>query len=261
VSPVPEVLYLQPQPGEGEVDRLLRAMGAQVTHCALGREALGIAASRSLSCVLAPVRMADMSATTLIDSLQHAAPGLKVIVIVDNPAISEAPQWGWLSASTIGLLLLGVLLAFGWIRAEMRSQSPLVDMHMMRIRGVWTTNTVALLLGFGMYATFFLLPQFVETDGEGYGFNASVTGAGLFMLPSTTAMLIVGSQTGRLEKRFGSKPPRTEALAAAWLLASPGPVACPSAAGAAMPRVSPAPAFRKSRRLRLTMSKCSMGLS
>jgi len=74
------------------VDRLLRAMGAQVTHCALGREALGIAASRSLSCVLAPVRMADMSATTLIESLQHAAPGLKVIVIVDNPAISEAVE-------------------------------------------------------------------------------------------------------------------------------------------------------------------------
>jgi DNA-binding NtrC family response regulator len=92
VSPVPEVLYLQPQPGEGEVDRLLRAMGAQVTHCALGREALGIAASRSLSCVLAPVHMADMSATTLIDSLQQTAPGLKVIVIVDNPAISEAVE-------------------------------------------------------------------------------------------------------------------------------------------------------------------------
>ena len=68
---------------------------------------------------------------------------------------------------------------------------------MMRLRGVWTTNLVALLLGFGMYATFFLLPQFVETDGR-YRFNASVTGAGLFMLPSTTAMLICGSQTGRL---------------------------------------------------------------
>jgi DNA-binding NtrC family response regulator len=88
----PEVLYLQQQPADGEVDRLLHAMGARVTHCALGSEALDIAASRSLSCVLAPARMADMSATTLIDSLHHAAPGLKVIVIVDNPAVSEAVE-------------------------------------------------------------------------------------------------------------------------------------------------------------------------
>jgi MFS family permease len=100
-----------------------------------------------------------------------------------------------------------VLLAL-WVRSESRSDHPLVDMHMMRIRGVWTTNAVAFLLGFGMYASFILLPQFVETPTHsGYGFGASVTQAGLFMVPSTLAMLVLGSQTGRLEKLFGSKPP------------------------------------------------------
>jgi MFS family permease len=79
---------------------------------------------------------------------------------------------------------------------------------MMRIRGVWTTNAVALLLGFGMYASFVVLPELVETPARvGYGFGASVTGAGLFLLPSTIAILVAGAQTGRLEKRFGSKPP------------------------------------------------------
>ena len=34
-----------------------------------------------------------------------------------------------------------------------------------------------------------------------------MTQAGLFLVPTTLAMLIVGSQTGRLEKLFGSKPP------------------------------------------------------
>jgi MFS family permease len=33
-----------------------------------------------------------------------------------------------------------------------------------------------------------------------------VTQAGLFLVPTTAAMLIVSSQTGRLEKLFGSKP-------------------------------------------------------
>ena len=35
-------------------------------------------------------------------------------------------------------------------------------MRMMAIRGVWTTNLVAFLLGVGMYSSFILLPQFVQ---------------------------------------------------------------------------------------------------
>jgi EmrB/QacA subfamily drug resistance transporter len=129
--------------------------------------------------------------------------GLVLVLI----AVSQTSTWHWLSAKTLGCITAGLAVLALWVWVESRSRQPLVDMRMMRLRGVWTTNLVALLLGFGMYATFFLIPQFVQTDGDGYGFNASVTGAGLFMLPSTVAMLIVGAQTGRLEKRFGSKPP------------------------------------------------------
>ncbi|MEN3343091.1 MAG: hypothetical protein V7644_2495 [Actinomycetota bacterium] len=123
-------------------------------------------------------------------------------------AVSETVRWHWLSAKTLGAIAAGVVLLALWVRNESRAEQPLVDMRMMRIRGVWTTNAVALLLGFGMYASFILLPQYVETPARaGYGFSASVTGAGLFLVPSTIAMLLVGAQTGRLEKRFGSKPP------------------------------------------------------
>jgi len=123
-------------------------------------------------------------------------------------AVSEAAVWHWLSARTLIVLGAGIVLLVLWVRSESRSDHPLVDMRMMRIRGVWTTNAVAFLLGFGMYASFLLLPELVETPADlGYGFGASVTGAGLFLLPSTAAMLVLGAQTGRLEKRFGSKPP------------------------------------------------------
>ena len=50
-----------------------------------------------------------------------------------------------------------------WIRSENHSTSPLVDMKMMRIPEVWTTNLCALLFGFGMYVMFTIVPQFVET--------------------------------------------------------------------------------------------------
>jgi len=128
-----------------------------------------------------------------------------VLVLV---AVSETATWHWLSAKTLICMLAGFVLLALWVRSESRSDQPLVDMRMMRIRGVWTTNVVAFLLGFGMYASFILVPQFVETpDGHGYGFGATVTEAGLSLLPATVAMLVLGSLTGRLEKRFGSKPP------------------------------------------------------
>jgi EmrB/QacA subfamily drug resistance transporter len=123
-------------------------------------------------------------------------------------AVTEAPVWGWSSPKTIVLLVVGAVVLPLWVRSESHSPQPLVDMRMMRIRGVWTTNAVAALLGFGMYSSFILIPDFVETPTRvGYGFGASVTEAGLFLLPATVAMLIFGAQTGRLEKRFGSKPP------------------------------------------------------
>jgi EmrB/QacA subfamily drug resistance transporter len=129
--------------------------------------------------------------------------GLAAVLV----AVSETANWHWLSWKTLGCIAAGLALLALWVRSESRSKEPLVDMRMMRIRGVWTTNTVALLLGFGMYASFILLPQFVESPAKaGYGFGASVTQAGLFLVPTTVAMLIVGSQTGRLERLLGSKP-------------------------------------------------------
>jgi EmrB/QacA subfamily drug resistance transporter len=130
--------------------------------------------------------------------------GLTAVLV----AVSETATWHWLSWKTLGCLAAGVAVLVLWVRSESGAPAPLVDMRMMRIRGVWTTNVVAFLLGFGMYASFILLPQFVEAPKRaGYGFDASVTQAGLFLVPTTLAMLIVGAQTGRLEKLFGSKPP------------------------------------------------------
>jgi len=123
-------------------------------------------------------------------------------------SISEAPRWGWLSARTIGLLVAAAVLAVVWIRVEARSRCPLVDMQMMRLRGVWTTNLAGFLIGFGMYSSFVLIPQFVQTPtSTSYGFGSSVTQAGLFLIPSTMMMLVAAPFGGRLSGRYGSKVP------------------------------------------------------
>jgi EmrB/QacA subfamily drug resistance transporter len=122
--------------------------------------------------------------------------------------LSQAPSWHWLSVRTLAAFVIGAALLAAWVRNEARSDHPLVDMQMMRVRGVWTTNAVAALLGFGMYASFILIPEYVETPASaGYGFGASVTAAGLFLAPMTLSLLLAGALSGRFEKAFGSKPP------------------------------------------------------
>src|SRR5262249_44447028 len=109
---------------------------------------------------------------------------------------------------TIGLFAFAVVLLVIWVVVEMRIRSPLVDMGMMRLRPVWTTNLAAFLIGFGMYSSFVLLPEFVEQPSTTRsGFGASVTQAGLYMLPATLAMLFAGPIAGRLSSTVGSRIP------------------------------------------------------
>jgi MFS family permease len=136
--------------------------------------------------------------------------------------ISQGPRWGWTSAKVLGLFVAAATALAAWVRFELRVPDPLVDMRMMRRRAVWSTNLAALLVGFGMFGSFILIPQFVQAPATaGYGFAASVTEAGLILLPATAVMLFAGPFAGWLGARSGSRLPLligTATAAAAFLL-------------------------------------------
>jgi EmrB/QacA subfamily drug resistance transporter len=120
--------------------------------------------------------------------------------------LSEASIWGWGSPRVLGLLAGAVVLAAAWVWSELRAATPLIDMKMMRLPAVWTNNLVALLIGVGLYAMFAFLPEFVQTpSAAGYGFGASITRAGLMLLPSGVTMFAAGMVAGSLTRRFGGK--------------------------------------------------------
>ena len=125
------------------------------------------------------------------------AAGLSAVLI----AVSESATWHWANIKTLGLLVLGAAALLAWGRMEARSSSPLVDMSLMRLRGVWTANAGALLVGVGMYASFLIIPELVQAPVRlGYGFGASVTGAGLFMFPTAAVQLLLGPLSGLLHR-------------------------------------------------------------
>ena len=115
--------------------------------------------------------------------------------------LSAGSLWGWGSPLTIGLLVLAVILAATWVMVELRSKSPLVDMRMMRLPAVWSTNLTALLTGAAMFGVWAFLPRLAETPASsGFGIGASVSLAGLIMLPMLVTMASVGFVAGPLSR-------------------------------------------------------------
>jgi EmrB/QacA subfamily drug resistance transporter len=122
--------------------------------------------------------------------------------------LTEGEDWGWTSARLLGLLAASVILFAGWVLVELRSREPMVDMRMLTHRPVLLTNVATMISGFALFSCFVLVPTFVETDSShGYGFDASATQAGLFLLPSSVAMLFAGPLAGVIGRRLGSKWP------------------------------------------------------
>ncbi|MEU8076411.1 MFS transporter [Catellatospora citrea] len=123
-------------------------------------------------------------------------------------AISKGQSWGWASANTIGLLAVGVITMILFVVVELRVSEPLVDMRLMKIRGVWATDLVALILGFAMFGSFLLVPTLLQLPAAtGYGYGKSVSEAGLFLLPTVVSMVVFGPLAGLLVRRFGPKLP------------------------------------------------------
>jgi EmrB/QacA subfamily drug resistance transporter len=117
-------------------------------------------------------------------------------------AISRANDWGWTSPRTLGLIALGVAILAGFVALERRTHQPLADIRALTRPPVLMTNVATLLVGFGMFGSFVIIPQLAELQ-----FGLDATGAGLLLLPGSLVMLLAGPVSGALGERFGSKLP------------------------------------------------------
>ncbi|MEZ5078633.1 MAG: MFS transporter [Solirubrobacterales bacterium] len=164
---------------------------------------------------LAAVSIALLAAIFFVPESPVKSPGridwggaalLSVWLVLLLLGITRTSEWGWLDPRVLGLLAATAAVLAVWVRFESAAREPLVDMRMMRVKGVWTVNAAAFLVGAGMYSSFIIVPEFTEMPvSTGYGYGASVTEAGLFLLPATLAMLAVGPIGGRLAVTVGSR--------------------------------------------------------
>lgn len=122
--------------------------------------------------------------------------------------ISQGASWGWGSPAVIGLFVAAVVLGAVFVAVERRVHEPLIDIELLRRPAVATSHVAALIIGFGMYGAFTLVPLLAQTSPEvGFGFGSSVTESGLFMLPMAVTMLVASPLSGRIGAAVGFKLP------------------------------------------------------
>lgn len=120
--------------------------------------------------------------------------------------VSKGSDWGWGSATTLGLIAatVAVLAAWGWF--EWRTTDPLVDLRTTVRPRVLLTNLASVSIGFGMYAGMLVVPQLLQLPAAtGYGQGQTMLAAGLWMLPGGLVMMAVSPFGGKLTNARGPK--------------------------------------------------------
>ena len=123
--------------------------------------------------------------------------GLSLLVY----ALIEAPDAGWGSSQTVGLLAGALALLGAFVAIERRSASPLMPFGIFRNRTLTGANVVGVLTGASLFSMFFFISLYMQ-NVLGY----SAIKAGLSYLPLALTIIIAAGVASGLVTRLGYKP-------------------------------------------------------
>ncbi|MFD4592640.1 MFS transporter [Streptomyces rubiginosohelvolus] len=105
----------------------------------------------------------------------------------------------------VGLVVLLAAFGTGWVAVERRAASPMVDLRMLTRPAVGKSCVLTFLICVGTSAATYLVPQLFAVPADTYGFGASATAIGLFLLPGALAASLAGPISGIGVRRLGSR--------------------------------------------------------
>src|SRR5206468_11709815 len=117
-------------------------------------------------------------------------------------ALDKGADWGWGASSTLGLLVLAIVLLGLWTVNELRVEHPLVELRLVRRRAVLTANVTGLVLGMAMYLGISLMTQVVQLPT---GMDQSVFVAGLTLLPLSALSTLSSRLLPLVRRRTGPR--------------------------------------------------------
>lgn len=116
-------------------------------------------------------------------------------------AVVNAPEVGWLTAQTLGVLAAGIALLVIFFAIQARSRNPLLRLGLLRAPQLGAANGAQLMLGAAWVSMWFFLNLYLQQV-----LGASAFAAGAALLPMTgLVVLVMIALAPRLQARFGAK--------------------------------------------------------
>ncbi|WP_194892884.1 DHA2 family efflux MFS transporter permease subunit [Catenulispora pinisilvae] len=154
-----------------------------------------------------PARRLDVLGTLL------ATGGLLGVVL----GLIRGGDVGWTNSLVLTGFIAGAALLVAFVVWELRTDAPMLPMHLFRGRSFPLINLSALLMSFGMFGAVFFLSQLFQTV-----FGDSPLASGVRVLPWTGMPMLVAPIAGILSDKIGGKWIVTvglglQAVALAWV--------------------------------------------
>ncbi len=120
-------------------------------------------------------------------------------------SVSQGNTWGWTSPMFVAGLVLAAVLFVVWVRVELRSEHPLVDVRAVSSAAVAPQYVAGATLGLVMFGGQSAIVLYVASspDSVGYGFGFDVMAISLTLMVPTVMALLGAVATAPVATRFG----------------------------------------------------------
>lgn len=156
----------------------------------------------TLIAVIAVVPASTIRTSTRLDLVGALLLGAGLVSLL--LAIAEGNSWGWRSLAILGLIGTAGVLLVSWVFQQLRAKAPLVELRLLRLPAVLTANTSTLIQATALYLYISAVAAYVQAP-DGTGLGASVTVAGLCLLPLSLTSVAVSRLLPSLTARFGAR--------------------------------------------------------
>ncbi|MGW0223305.1 MFS transporter [Streptomyces tendae] len=119
--------------------------------------------------------------------------------------LALAPEVGSAPLVLVALVVLLAVFVTAWVRVERRAAAPMIDLNMLARPAIWKACVLTFVICLGTTMAVYLVPQLLDERGDGYGFRASATQIGFYLLPGAIAATLAGPLGGIGDRRFGSR--------------------------------------------------------
>lgn len=113
-------------------------------------------------------------------------------------AIVQSDEWGWASATTIGVLVTSATLIFLFTLRCNAVTVPLLDLKLLKLPFVSAANLAGVVFSLGFYSMIFLNTQWLQTV-----WNYSTLRSGLAIFPGPFMAAVVAAPAGKLAQKHG----------------------------------------------------------